>query len=84
MTDAEACKRLSRALAMFADENGVPNGVSPGELCETYSLTPLQVGRVLKTRRSKLDMALKAWGYRITSYDGPHEGYGMRIGIDRA
>jgi hypothetical protein len=80
-----APQRVATALRRFAEENGVPNGVSPGELADTYtSLPAFRIGAVIARNRTELDNALARAGYRITSYDGPHEGYGKRIGIDAA
>jgi hypothetical protein len=74
--------RLARMLARFAGENGVPNGISPGELCDGRDVRPMDVGRLLASRREELNRALKPFGYVVTSYADEGVGYGKRIGID--
>lgn len=74
--------RLAKMLADAAEEHGVPNGISPGELCDGTRYRPMDVGHLIRSQRTALDRALAARGYTITSYEDAGKGYGMRIGID--
>ena len=77
-------ERLAKMIAALADENGVPNGVSPGELCEMTEYRPMDVGRLVMQRRGELNAALRLRGYTISDYGDFGEGYGKRIGIAAA
>lgn len=59
---------IADALRRFADEHGVPNRVSPGELSAHYvNLTPLEIG-------------LSAWDATLRLNDaGYHVTYGQRL-----
>ena len=74
--------RLAKLLAAFADENGVPNGISPGELCDGRDIRPIDVGRLVVRQRDDVNAVLKPRGYAIVGYADAGEGYGKRIELD--
>jgi hypothetical protein len=77
------CESLAAALKHACDAHGVPNGISPGELCDGHqTLTPIVVGRLVRRNRAELNRLLGASGYAITNYENQGPGYGWRIGLD--
>lgn len=66
------CTKLIRALKSFADEHGLPNGVTPGELATEYtSLSRLKIGRLVRSTACKERLTAEA-GLRITDVSKRH------------
>jgi hypothetical protein len=74
-------EKLAKGIVTFAQECGLPNGISPGELSDRYTvLNPRDIGRYLCHRLEEVQEHLAPHGVKIISYQET-ERYGKRIGL---